>query len=150
MKTQRNQSGKSLKSLSMSNKKKTNRNEIEHALSVILHGGKDLLNDSENNVKFGWCELSIGDWVYFKTYDDDHDTLTVSKGEIIEIITSEKKVMNKPDDNMSSDGWHRERCVSYKIRWNGMTTIIDSRYAYTDKMHAILAAIHNTIKSYFE
>lgn len=134
----------------MSNKKKTNRNEIEHALSVILHGGKDILNDSENNVKFGWCELNIGDWVYFKTYDDDHDTLTVSKGEIIEIMTSEKKVMNKPDDNMSSDGWHCERCVSYKIRWNGMTAIIDSRYAYTDKMHAILAAIHNTIKSYFE
>lgn len=131
-------------------KKKTNRNEIERALSVILHVGKDILNDSEDNVKFGWCEFNIGDWVYFKTYDDDHDTLTVSKGEIIEIITSEKKVMNRPDDNMSSDGWHSERCVSYKIRWNGMTTIIDSRYAYTDKMHAILAAIHNTIKSYFE
>lgn len=134
----------------MDKKKTTNCNEIEHALSIILENGKKLLNDSEDYVKFGWNEMNIGDWVYFKTYDDVNDTLTVSKGEIIEVITSEKKVMNKPDDNMRSDGWHCERCISYKIRWSGMTTIIDSRYVYTDKIQAVLAAIYNTIESYFK
>lgn len=130
--------------------KKIEKQEIEKALSIILKSAENALNASEDDVKFGWCELNIGDFVYFKTYDDVNDNLTISKGEIIEIITYEKKVMNKPDEKMQSNGWHIERNISYKIRWNGMTSIIDSRYVYTDKLYATIAALHGTVKSFFE
>ena len=132
------------------NELKFTREEIENALDIILKCGENALHDSDDNIKFGWSELTIGDFVYFKTYDDVNDNLTISKGEIIEIITSEKKVMNRPDDDMKSNGWHRERSVSYKIRWNGMTSIIDSRYVYVDKINAVVAAMNGTIQSYLE
>lgn len=129
---------------------KTQRTEVETALSTIFSVGKHIIDDAESNIKFGWNDLNIGDAVYFKTYDDDNDIITISKGEIIEIITSEKKVIDKPDDNMQSNGWHTQRNISYKIRWNGMTSIIDSRYVYTDKLYATVTAILGTIESYLK
>lgn len=127
-----------------------NQKEIENAVNVIFDYGKEILAESKDEVDFGWVELVVGNYVYFRTYDDCNDNLTISKGEIIEVITSDKKVMNKPDDKMQSDGWHIERGVSYKVRWNGMTTVIDSRYVYTNKLHALIAAVNGTIKSYFD
>ena len=129
---------------------KTQRTEVETALSTIFNVGKHIIDDAESNIKFGWNDLNIGDVVYFKTYDDDNDIITISKGEIIEIITSEKKVIDKPDDNMQSNGWHIQRNILYKIRWNGMTSIIDSRYVYTDKLYATVTAILGTIESYLK
>jgi hypothetical protein len=129
--------------------KTENVSAIEDFLSEISKAGEEILNDSSENLQIGWYELNVGDKVYFKTFDDVNDIVTVSKGEIIEIIITEKKVLNKPDDNMESNGWHRERQIAYKVRWNGMTANIDPRYVYTDKMSALLAAVCGTIKSYF-
>lgn len=129
--------------------KKQNRTEIESALKIIAKTGENVVHDADENAQIGWYDLNIGDTVYFKTFDDVNDVLTISKGEIIEIISSEKKVMNKPDSNMKTDGWHRERTITYRVRWNGMTASIDSRYVFTDKLDATLAAICETAKTYF-
>lgn len=128
---------------------KNDNSVIENALSAIAAAGGNIVDETGENMRIGWCELSVGDRVYFKTYDDVADTITISKGEIIEVVVSEKKVPNRPDDNMESTGWHRERQVTYRVRWNGMTANIDPRYVYTDKTDAVLAAVCGTIKSYF-
>ena len=128
---------------------KNDNSVIENALSAIAAAGENIVDETGENMRIGWCELSVGDRVYFKTYDDVADTITISKGEIIEVVVSEKKVPNRPDDNMESTGWHRERQVTYRVRWNGMTASIDPRYVYTDKTDAVLAAVCGTIKSYF-
>lgn len=129
--------------------KRENISTIEDALRIISDAGEEIVTNSDENIQLGWYELNIGDKVYFKTFDDVNDIMTISKGEIIEIVVTEKKVPNKPDNNMESTGWHRERRITYKVRWNGMTASIDPRYVYTDKTDAILAAISGTIKSYF-
>lgn len=134
----------------MNNNQKITTEEIENALSTIMNGGNEILKDSENDVKFGWYDLIVGDFIYFKTYDDINDNVTVSNGEIVEIITSEKKVTDRPNENLESNNWHIERFVSYKIRWNGMSAIIDSRYVYRNKLCATVAVIHDTIKNYFD
>ena len=131
-------------------KKSEKRSELETALKTIAGHAETMMSSVEDEVSLGWVGQNVGDFVYFKTYDDGNDVITVSKGEIIEVITSEKKVMNKPDDNMKSEGWHNERTVMYKIRWNGMTATVDSRYVYEDKLKAIVAAISYTVKSYFD
>lgn len=123
--------------------------EIEKSLNQVMNYTEKRINDLFINTNLGWTELNIGDEVYFKTYDDIEDSFIISKGEILEIITTDKKVLNKPDNNLVSDGWHIERYVTYKVRWNGNTMIIDQRYVYVNKLQATLAAIHNTIKSYF-
>lgn len=131
------------------NCKKSDISVIEDALSVISESGDRILDNLDENIRMGWYDLNVGDKVYFKTFDDVNDIMTISKGEIIEVVVSEKKVPNRPDDNMESNGWHRERCVTYKVRWNGMTANVDPRYVYTDKLDAVLAAICGTVKSYF-
>lgn len=124
--------------------------KTENALRAIMEAGDNAIKDTQTNNKFGWHELSIGDTVYFKCYDDVNDVVTVSKGKITGIITNEYEVMNKPTTDFKSEGTHIETSVTYRIAWKDAKFDIDSRFVYIDKLNACLAAIHDTVCSYFE
>ena len=124
--------------------------KTENALRAIMEAGDNAIKDTQTNNKFGWHELSIGDTVYFKCYDDVNDVVTVSKGKITGIITNEYEVMNKPTTDFKSEGTHIETSVTYRIAWKDAKFDIDSRFVYIDKLNAYLAAIHDTVRSYFE
>ena len=123
--------------------------KTENALRVILEAGKHAIKDTQTNNRFGWHELSIGDTVYFKCYDDVNDVVTVSKGKITGIITNEYEVMNKPDKDLKTEGTHIETSVTYRIAWKDAKFDIDSRFVYIDKLNACMAAIYDTVNSYF-
>lgn len=129
---------------------KRNFEKMENALRVIMDAGKHAINDTKTNNKFGWHELSIGNTVYFKCYDDVNDVVTVSKGKITGIITNEYEVMNKPSEDFKVEGTHIETSVTYRISWKDAKFDIDSRFVYTDKRDACMAAIYDTVCSYFE
>lgn len=124
--------------------------KTENALRVIMDAGKHAIADTKTNNKFGWHDLAIGDTVYFKCYDDANDVVRVTKGKIIGIITNEYEVMNKPTDELKTEGTHIETSVTYRIAWNDAKFDIDSRFVYTDKLNACIAAIYDTVCSYFE
>ena len=71
--------------------KRENISTIEDALRIISDAGEEIVTNSDENIQLGWYELNIGDKVYFKTFDDVNDIMTISKGEIIEIVVTEKK-----------------------------------------------------------
>lgn len=122
---------------------------VEEALNVISQFGNGLLDWCEATQKVGWSEFDVGDEVYFKTYNDIDDVVMVTKGTIVEIIRRDTKVENRPDGNMPQGGWHTETSISYKVQWYGGKSTINARYVYGDKLYATLAAIAETVQSYF-
>lgn len=124
--------------------------KTENALRIVMEAGKNAISETHTNNKFGWHELSIGDTVYFKCYDDVNDAVTVSKGKITGIITNEYEVMDKPTTDLKTEGTHIESSVTYRIAWKDARIDIDSRFVYIDKLNACLAAIHDAARSYFE
>ena len=123
--------------------------EVTNALDVISKFGTSIMKECEDDLAIGWMEFNVGDTVYFKTYNDIDDVIMVTKGTIVEIIRRDVKVDNKPGSDASSNGWHTETSVSYKVQWNGGKTTINARYVYGDKLYATLAAITETVNSYF-
>ena len=122
---------------------------VTDALEVISKFGSSIMRECEENLSIGWMEFNVGDIVYFKTSNDIDDVIMVTKGTIVEIIKREVRVDNKPGSDMVSNGWHVETSVSYKVQWKGGKTVINARYAYGDKLYATLAAITETVNSYF-
>lgn len=123
--------------------------EVTNALDVISKFGTSIMKECEDDLAIGWMEFNVGDTVYFKTYNDIDDVIMVTKGTIVEIIRRDVKVDNKPGSDASAGGWHTETSVSYKVQWNGGKTTINARYVYGDKLYATLAAITETVNSYF-
>ena len=123
--------------------------EVGDALEIISKFGSSIMKECEENVAIGWMEFDVGDTVYFKTYNDIDDVIMVTKGTIVEIIRRDVKVDDKPGSETSSNGWHTETSVSYKVQWNGGKSTINARYVYGDKLYATLAAITETVNSYF-
>ena len=123
--------------------------EVTNALDVISKFGTSIMKECDDDLAIGWMEFNVGDTVYFKTYNDIDDVIMVTKGTIVEIIRRDVKVDNKPGSDASSNGWHTETSVSYKVQWNGGKTTINARYVYGDKLYATLAAITETVNSYF-
>ena len=145
--------GKYQKNLSMGNNNNDKRKKqiaaVEEALSVISQFGNGLLDGCEATQKVGWSEFDVGDEVYFKTYNDIDDVVMVTKGTIVEVIRRDTKVENRPDSNITDCGWHTETSISYKVQWYGGKSTINARYVYGDKLYATLAAIAETVQSYF-
>lgn len=123
--------------------------EVGDALEIISKFGSSIMKECEENLAIGWMEFDVGDTVYFKTYNDIDDVIMVTKGTIVEIIRRDVKVDDKPGSETSSNGWHTETSVSYKVQWNGGKSTINARYVYGDKLYATLAAITETVNSYF-
>lgn len=132
-------------------KRKKQVTAVKDALSVISKFGNEILAECEATLKIGWTEFEVGDEVYFKTYNDIDDVVMVTKGTIVEIIRRDTKVENRPDvTTFGNKDWHTETSIAYKVQWCGGKTTINARYVYGDKLYATLAAIAETVQSYFD